>query len=115
MLRITQDNPEVVSVDVRMLGAYQTTVNRIRLYNEDQGTIVWELAAQNDDVQIHQFILKTGDNPVVLSSVAGKYSVIVPKGADRFALHKGTKYRLELSSGYTLLSKSSASFEFGGS
>jgi hypothetical protein len=114
-LSLVQTAPEVVRVDVQTLGEYQATVNRIRLYDVNQGTVVWEIASQNGDAQIHQFILKTGENPAALDAAAGAYSVIVPKGADRFALHKGTKYRLDLSNGSTVFSKSSATFTFGNS
>ena len=110
-LRLVQESPEAVSIDVRTLGEYQTTVNRIRLY-DSQGTIVWEIAAQSGNAQIHQFLLKAGDNPALLTAAAGTYGVIVPKGAERFFLQKGATYRLELSSGSTMFSQSSATFTF---
>jgi hypothetical protein len=111
-LHLVQEAPEVVSVDVQTLGEYQATVNRIRLYDTSQGGVVWEIATQNGDAQIHHFTLKAGDNPVLLTPVAGTYAVVVPKGAERLTLHKGTKYRLELSNGDNVFSKSSATFIF---
>jgi hypothetical protein len=111
-LRLVQEAPGVISVNVQTFGEYQTTVNRIRLYDFNQKTVVWEIAAQNGDAQIHQFILKAGDNSALVKTAAGAYSVVVPKGAERFTLHKGDKYQLELLNGTTIFSKSSATFDF---
>ena len=101
-------------VDVQTLGEYPTTVDRIRLSDMKQSTIVWELVALNGDAQLHEFTLKAGENPTLPDSDYGKYRVIAPEGADRFVLRRGTKYRIELWGGDTIFARRSATFALGG-
>ena len=102
-----------ITFNVQTLGEYQTTIDHIRLSDEDHEAVVWELVSEKGDTQILQFMLKEGENPALIHVAAGSYRVIAPQSADRFVLHKDTTYYLELWSGTSIFSKRSTSFSFG--
>jgi hypothetical protein len=111
-LRLVRSSRDIV-VDVQTLGEYPTTVNRIRVSDLSQSTVVWEVVTQRGTPQIHDFALKLDNNPALLAAQYGDYRVVAPNGADRFVLRKGVRYRIELWGGSTILTKSSATFSFG--
>ena len=103
-----------LSVDVRTLGEYQTTVARIRLSDLSKRAVVWELRS-NDTAQIRGFLLTPGENAAQIHADHGSYRIIVPSSSSTFLLRKGTRYMLELWGGSTILSKQSKSFSFADS
>lgn len=112
-LKTTSDGSKL-SVDVRTLGEYQTTVARIRLSDLSKGAVVWELQS-NDTAQISGFILNAGENAAQIHADHESYRIIRPSGSSTFLLRKGTRYMLELWGGSTILSKQSMSFSFADS
>jgi hypothetical protein len=103
-----------IRVDVSTLGEYPTTVTRIRLSNVNSRAVVWELAADNGEAQMHGFTLNEGENAsgVDTDTESGHFTVVTPPRSASFVLRKGTEYRLEVWSGRSLLSKRSTVFHF---
>ena len=112
-LRTANDGSKL-SVDVRTLGEYQTTIARIRLSDLTSGVVVWELRS-NDTAQIRGFTLSDGENAAQIHADYGSYRIIMPSGSSKFLLRKSTRYKLELWGGSTILSKQSTSFSFADS
>lgn len=112
-LRIIPDGSKL-SVDVRTLGEYQTTVARIRLSDLSSRAVVWEVRS-NDTAQIRGFTLNDGENAVQIRADHGSYRIIVPSGSSTFQLRRGIGYRLELWGGSTVLTKRSTSFSLADS
>ena len=94
-------------VDVQTLGEYPTTVDRIRLSDLNQSTVVWEIATANGTPQIDRFMLKADKNPAVLEANSGSYRLVAPTNGSGFLLRKGSKYRIELWGGNTIFTKRS--------
>ncbi len=107
-LRITSDGPKL-SVDVSSLGEYPTTVAKIRLSDLDIRAVVWE-ARGSDTPQIHGFTLNEGENTAQIHADHGSYRIIAPSDSSKFLLRRGTRYKLELWGGSTMLTKTSTSF-----
>ena len=105
--------PAQVVVDVQTLGEYPTTVTRIRLTDLNHSTVVWEITADDGRAQIHTLTLNAGENPAKIDADFGKYRVIIPERADHFSLRSGTKYRIELWGGRSVLTRDSAIFDLG--
>ena len=112
-LRLVRTGNEI-TVDVQTLGEYPTTVNRIRLSDMNQSAILWEVVTLQGDAQLHEFTLKMGENPALLDPDHGTYRVVTPQGVERFILQRGTKYRIELCGGKSILTRRCVTFQFGG-
>jgi hypothetical protein len=106
---IVQRGNDIV-VDVQTLGEYPTTVDRIRLSDLNQSTVVWEIATANGTPQIDRFMLKADKNPAVLEANSGSYRLVAPTNGSGFLLRKGSKYKIELWGGNTIFTKRSATF-----
>lgn len=106
---IVQRGNDIV-VDVQTLGEYPTTVDRIRLSDLNQSTVVWEIATANGTPQIDRFMLKTDKNPAVLEANSGSCRLVAPTNGSGFLLRKGSKYKIELWGGNTIFTKRSATF-----
>ena len=111
-LRMTLRNNEV-AIDVQALGEYQTTINRIRVTDITSGNVMWEVAAQNGEAQIHGFSLRGGANPAGVQADFGEYHVVGPVDGRQFQLQTGRAYRLDVWGGNEYERKS-ADFLFKG-
>lgn len=99
-LRLAQRGSEV-TIDVRTLGEYQTTVGRIRLTDVAERRVVWEIVAASGTPQIHKLTLSTGANPARLASKQAEgYRVVTPAG-DSFLLESGRRYLVEVWGAHT--------------
>jgi len=112
-LRLVRTGTEI-TVDVQTLGEYPTTVNRVRLSDVDHSTVVWEVVPLHGTAQLHDFTLKMGENAAWLDADHGSYRVVAPQGPQRFVHSGGTRYRIEVWGGSTVISKRSATFQFQG-
>ena len=93
-LRISSDN-RGVHVDVQTLGEYPTDVAKVRLIDNANGAVVWEV--RSDSAQLSTFDLNTGENSVALSHVAwGNFEVVVPNRAKTFTIERRHLYTLEV-------------------
>lgn len=102
-----------VLIDVQTLGEYPTSVARLRLLDDQNNTVVWEIASNGSAPQLARFSLGIGDNPVQLPDVcSGTYRVVAPD-APTFVLQAGRTYRIDVWGTGTLLSRRTATFVLG--
>ena len=84
-----------VTLDVQTLGEYPTSIRRVRLLAP--AGPVWEIEATGRAPQIHRIQLKAGPNSSHLpgGDDAG-YRVVKPEGSERFDIHRGVMYSIEV-------------------
>ena len=107
-LRVAAEQDEVV-IDVRTLGEYSTTVSRLTISSQEDGTIL-DLRSVSRTTQIGRFVLHSGHNDLNQIVVAtGAFKRIHPSSGNGFTLRRGEYYRLRVWSG---IASSSAPFAF---
>ncbi len=105
-------NGAAVIVDVQSFGEYGTEIHRIRLTDNTDKKVVWEVVAQrNVHPSLHTFTLRVGANPV--ANWRDAYEIITPNTEDFFTLNTGRQYLLEAWSGDTEWTRSHELFQFG--
>ncbi len=95
-LRVTASS-RGVECDVQTLGEYPTNISRIELLNTFSGSLVWNLRATTEGVQVARFSLVTGENAAVPSEVVqGTFRILAPKSKSTFQLEEGVEYELRV-------------------
>jgi hypothetical protein len=94
-LRVVHER-DGVTLDVRTLGEYLTSISRLRL-SDAAGTVVWEMQAQGTVPQVFTVSLVRGANPSTLVGAEyGAYTVVVPAGSPTFSLEPGRTYTIQV-------------------
>ena len=89
-----------VTFDVQWLGEYEAALTGITIRSVPDERIVWQALPVGSSLSARTFSVTAGDNPVVLPGLQGNPSLRaeVPGGSDRFVLHAGQRYSLEVTS-----------------
>lgn len=92
-LRVRQEGDSVI-IDVATLGEYPTTIKRLRILNQSNDAVIWEIEAAGL-AEIWSVELSLGPNPnQPPEALHGEFFVVFPKDADTFILEPGT-YEIE--------------------
>lgn len=91
---------DAVHVDVRTLGEYQTSVNRVTL-REGPDKVIWDARSRRaTGGQIDGFELRQGENsPVLRDTQGGDFEIVVPAPRIPFLLQRGPTYSLAVCGG----------------
>jgi len=95
-LRVRQVDNAVI-IDVATLGDYPATISRLKIKNQSNDVVVWEVRASTDLAEIRSIELSLGSNSnQPPEALHGEYYVVQPSDADSFLLEPGIAYAFEV-------------------